>query len=147
VLDYLGRYTHRVAIANSRLVGLAAGRVSFIATTIQKVMTLGADEFIRRFLLHVLPDGFHRIRHYGYLANGGLGIEEVRAYHSLGGAWLVVVAHQPGFLRVAVLLRCDAGAARGIRPHHQCQGTTKAAGSAMRSRIMLLRTPGWGRAI
>jgi hypothetical protein len=110
-------------------------------------MTLGADEFIRRFLLHVLPDGFHRIRHYGYLANGGLGIEEVRAYHSLGGAWLVVVAHQPGFLRVAVLLRCDAGAARGIRPHHQCQGTTKAAGSAMRSRIMLLRTPGWGRAI
>jgi hypothetical protein len=75
VLDYLGRYTHRVAIANSRLVGLAAGRVSFRWKDYrhhdkQKVMTLGADEFIRRFLLHVLPDGFHRIRHYGYLANG-----------------------------------------------------------------------------
>jgi hypothetical protein len=68
VLDYLGRYTHRVAIANSRLVGLAEGRVSFRWKDYrhhdkQKVMTLGADEFIRRFLLHVLPDGFHRIRH------------------------------------------------------------------------------------
>jgi hypothetical protein len=76
VLDYLGRYTHRVAIANSRLVGLTDGRVSFRWKDYrhhdkQKVIiTLGADEFIRRFLLHVLPDGFHRIRHYGYLANG-----------------------------------------------------------------------------
>jgi hypothetical protein len=76
VLDYLARYTHRVAIANSRLVGLADGRVSFLWKDYRhhdkrKVMTLDADEFIRRFLLHVLPDGFHRIRHYGYLANGG----------------------------------------------------------------------------
>ena len=75
VLDYLARYTHRVAIANSRLVGLADGRVSFLWKDYRhhdrrKVMTLDADEFIRRFLLHVLPDGFHRIRHYGYLANG-----------------------------------------------------------------------------
>jgi len=75
VLDYLARYTHRVAIANSRLVALAAGRVSFLWKDYRhhdkrKVMALGADEFIRRFLLHVLPDGFHRIRHYGYLANG-----------------------------------------------------------------------------
>src|SRR6266436_4072719 len=76
VLDYLGRYTHRVAIANSRMVGLTEGRVSFRWKDYrhhdkQKVMTLCAGEFIRRFLLHVLPDGFHRIRHYGYLANGG----------------------------------------------------------------------------
>jgi hypothetical protein len=76
VLDYLARYTHRVAIANSRLVTLADGRVSFRWKDYRhhhkpKVMTLDADEFIRRFLLHVLPDGFHRIRHYGYLANGG----------------------------------------------------------------------------
>ena len=75
VLDYLGRYTHRVAIANSRLVALTDGRVSFLWKDYRhhdkpKVMTLDADEFIRRFLLHVLPDGFHRIRHYGYLANG-----------------------------------------------------------------------------
>jgi hypothetical protein len=75
VLEYLGRYTHRVAIANSRLVELTDGRVSFLWKDYRhhdkrKVMTLGADEFIRRFLLHVLPGGFHRIRHYGYLANG-----------------------------------------------------------------------------
>jgi putative transposase/transposase-like zinc-binding protein len=74
VLGYLGRYTHRVALANSRLVGLEDGRVSFSwkdyrqgGTT--KVMTLAADEFIRRFLQHTVPDGFHRIRHIGFLAN------------------------------------------------------------------------------
>src|SRR5207237_9168612 len=66
VLDYLGRYTHRVAIANRRLVGLAESRVSFRGKDYrhhhkQKVLTLGADELIRRFLLHVLPDGFHRL--------------------------------------------------------------------------------------
>ena len=75
VLAYLGRYTHRVAIANSRLIGIEAGRVRFRWKDYrhhdkQKVMTLEAGEFIRRFLLHVLPDGFHRIRHYGFLANG-----------------------------------------------------------------------------
>jgi hypothetical protein len=74
VLAYLGRYTHRVAIANSRLVGVSADAVAFRWTDYRhhgksKVMTLGADEFIRRFLLHSLPDGFHRIRHYGFLAN------------------------------------------------------------------------------
>ena len=75
VLAYLGRYTHRVAIANSRLVNLDQGKVSFRWKDYRhhdksKLMTLSADEFIRRFLLHVLPDGFHRIRHYGLLANG-----------------------------------------------------------------------------
>ena len=75
VLAYLGRYTHRVAIANSRLVSLDQGKVSFRWKDYRhhdkpKLMTLSADEFIRRFLLHVLPDGFHRIRHYGLLANG-----------------------------------------------------------------------------
>lgn len=76
VLAYLGRYTHRVAIANSRLISLADGKVSFSWKDYRqnrkaKVMTLDADEFMRRFLLHTLPDGFHRIRHYGFLANGG----------------------------------------------------------------------------
>jgi putative transposase/transposase-like zinc-binding protein len=75
VLAYLGRYTHRVAISNSRLVSLIDGRVGFRWKDYRhhgksKVMTLDADEFIRRFLLHTLPDGFHRIRHYGFLANG-----------------------------------------------------------------------------
>ena len=75
VLAYLGRYTHRVAIANSRLLAFADGQVRFRWRDYRhhnknKVMTLSADEFIRRFLLHTLPDGFHRIRHYGFLANG-----------------------------------------------------------------------------
>ena len=75
VLAYLARYTHRVAIANSRLLALKDGGVRFRWTDYRhpgqrKVMTLTAAEFIRRFLLHVLPDSFHRIRHYGYLANG-----------------------------------------------------------------------------
>jgi Putative transposase/Transposase zinc-binding domain len=75
VLAYLGRYTHRIAIANSRLVRLEEGQLSFRWRDYRhhnqtKVMTLAADEFIRRFLLHTLPDGFHRIRHYGFLANG-----------------------------------------------------------------------------
>ena len=74
VLAYLGRYTHRVAIANSRLVGLEDGHVSFTWKDYRqdgktKVMTLNADEFIRRFLQHTVPDGFHRIRHIGFLAN------------------------------------------------------------------------------
>jgi Putative transposase/Transposase zinc-binding domain len=75
VLAYLGRYTHRVAIANSRLVKFEDGHVSFRwrdyrQQASNKVMTLSAEEFIRRFLLHTLPDGFQRIRHYGFLANG-----------------------------------------------------------------------------
>ena len=77
VLAYLSRYTHRVAIANSRLVALDEHGVTFRwkdyrakDKTRHKTMTLDADEFMRRFLLHVLPGGFHRIRHYGLLANG-----------------------------------------------------------------------------
>jgi hypothetical protein len=75
VLAYLSRYTHRVAIANSRLTTIENGQVAFRWKDYRhhdkaKVMTLAADEFIRRFLLHTLPDGFHRIRHYGFLANG-----------------------------------------------------------------------------
>ncbi|MBK9325436.1 MAG: IS91 family transposase [Hydrogenophilales bacterium] len=78
VLAYLSRYTHRVAISNSRLVAMEDGNVSFRwkdyrakGRTRHKTMTLTADEFMRRFLLHGLPTGFHRIRHYGLLANAG----------------------------------------------------------------------------
>jgi hypothetical protein len=75
VLAYLARYTHRVAIANSRLISLSDGKVCFRWKDYRqdgkgKVMTLHAGEFIRRFLMHTLPDGFHRIRHYGLFANG-----------------------------------------------------------------------------
>ena len=77
VLAYLSRYTHRVAISNSRLLALDERGVTFRwkdyrakGRTRYKAMTLAPDEFMRRFLLHVLPGGFHRIRHYGLLANG-----------------------------------------------------------------------------
>ncbi len=75
VLTYLSRYTHRVAIANSRLVSMEDGKVTFHWRDYRhgrrpRRMTLDASEFIRRFLLHTLPDGVHRIRHYGFLANG-----------------------------------------------------------------------------
>jgi hypothetical protein len=74
VMDYLGRYTHRVAISNDRLVKLEGGRVTFryrdrSDNDTVKRMTLDAAEFIRRFLLHILPDGFMKIRHYGILSN------------------------------------------------------------------------------
>jgi hypothetical protein len=74
VLDYVGRYTHRVAISNNRLLDIEAGQVRFRYKDYrnqgqQKTMTLSADEFIRRFLLHALPDGFQRIRYYGFLGN------------------------------------------------------------------------------
>jgi hypothetical protein len=87
VLAYLGRYAHRIAIANSRLLSLAEGKVHFTwkdyrAGGKTKVMTLDAAEFIRRFLLHVLPDGFHGIRHYGLLANGARG-ESLALCHRL----------------------------------------------------------------
>jgi Putative transposase len=78
VLAYLSRYTHRVAISNSRLISMDERGVSFRwkdyrakGKTRYKAMTLSPQEFMRRFLLHVLPGGFHRIRHYGLLANGG----------------------------------------------------------------------------
>jgi hypothetical protein len=74
VLEYLGRYTHRVAISNNRLINFADDQVRFRWKDYRhesrpKVMQLAADEFIRRILLHVLPSGFQRIRHYGFLAN------------------------------------------------------------------------------
>jgi len=90
VLAYLSRYTHRVAIANSRLIALDAAGVTFRWKDYRakgreraKVMTLAIDEFIRRFLIHVLPDGFHRIRHYGLFANGGRAEHIARARHLL----------------------------------------------------------------
>jgi hypothetical protein len=86
VLAYLSRYTHRVAIANSRLIAFDDNGVTFrwkdyraTRHQRQKVMTLASGEFIRRFLIHVLPSGFHRIRHYGLFANGGRAENLTRA--------------------------------------------------------------------
>jgi Putative transposase/Transposase zinc-binding domain len=86
VLTYLSRYTHRVAISNSRLVALDEAGVTFRCKDYRRngseryrTMTLEAGEFIRRFLLHVLPKGFHRIRHYGLLASAGRKANITRA--------------------------------------------------------------------
>jgi hypothetical protein len=86
VLAYLSRYTHRVAISNRRLISFDGNAVTFRYKDYrhdgagrQRTMTLAADEFIRRFLLHVLPKGFHRIRHYGLLASGGRKANVARA--------------------------------------------------------------------
>jgi hypothetical protein len=81
VIEYLGRYTHRVAISNQRLLSVGDEEVTFQWKDYRRqhkqknrVMTLPASEFIRRFLLHVLPPGFQRIRHFGFLACLLLGI-------------------------------------------------------------------------
>ena len=73
VLEYLGRYTHRVAISNHRILSVADGKVAFIYRDPKRksvrIMTLAAEEFIRRFLLHVLPKSFMKIRYFGFLAH------------------------------------------------------------------------------
>ena len=91
VLAYLSRYTHRVAISNRRLVSLDERGVTFrwkdyriSGRTRYKMMTLNSEEFMRRFLLHVLPSGFHRIRHYGLLANAGRRAHLAKARELLG---------------------------------------------------------------
>jgi putative transposase len=89
VLDYVGRYTHRVAIANHRILAIDDDHVTFRWKDYrddnqQKTMTLTAEEFIRRFLLHVLPLGFQRIRYYGFLGNRYRQEKLARCQHLLG---------------------------------------------------------------
>jgi hypothetical protein len=89
VLQYLGRYTHRVAISNHRLVSFAEGKVTFrwrdsAHHNEQKLLTLSPDEFLRRFLLHVLPKRFVRIRNFGFLANRRRATLLALCFHLLG---------------------------------------------------------------
>src|SRR4029077_12584731 len=86
VLAYLARYTHRIAISNSRLLALDERGVTFRYKDYRRngraryrTMTLASDEFIRRFLLHILPKGFHRIRHFGLLASAACKTNIARA--------------------------------------------------------------------
>jgi predicted Zn-ribbon and HTH transcriptional regulator len=112
VLAYLARYTHRVAISNSRLTAFDGHSVTFKWKDYrakgrhrQKLMTLAAAEFIRRFLLHVLPKRFHRIRHYGLLANG---------------------ARAENLARARKLLNVEAPPDQPLtEPHHPAQHTTQ----------------------
>jgi len=91
VLAYLSRYTHRVAISNRRLISADQNGVTFTWKDYRiegpgccKIMTLATDEFIRRLLIHVLPKGLHRIRHYGLFANGNRATKIARARELLG---------------------------------------------------------------
>jgi Putative transposase/Transposase zinc-binding domain len=131
VLAYLSRYTHRVAIANSRLIGCDEGGVTFKWKDYRvqshdryKQMTLGTFEFIRRFLIHVLPKGLHRIRHYGLFAKGTCADNIARARE------LLAVAQSDGQPAAAADPRsacpCCGGRmiiievfARGAMPRHQ----------------------------
>src|SRR5208337_4445601 len=103
VLAYLSRYTHRVAISNTRLIAHDERGVTFRykdyradGLARRKVMTLVPDEFIRRFLLHILPKGFHRIRHYGLFANTGRAANVARLRELLGSAPPAEVIASPG---------------------------------------------------
>jgi hypothetical protein len=91
VLRYLGRYTHRVAISNHRLVSFADGTVTFrwrnsAHNNEQELLPLSVDEFLRRFLLHLLPQGFVRIRNFGFLANRRRATTLPRCFQLLGSA-------------------------------------------------------------
>jgi Putative transposase len=104
VLDYVGRYTHRVAISNNRLVSMDDGKVCFRWKDYrddnrQKTMALPADEFIRRFLIHVLPDGFHRIRYFGFLGNCHRAQKLARCRELLGMAAAEPAVDTPGDYR------------------------------------------------
>jgi hypothetical protein len=106
VLNYLARYTHRVAISNHRLVAFENGSVSFRWRDYahggkKKIMTVSAHEFLRRFLLHVLPGGLVRIRHFGLFANRRRGAELERCRALLGMVARVDLPEPPG-------LRCPA---------------------------------------
>jgi hypothetical protein len=118
VLAYLSRYTHRVAISNSRLIAFDERGVTFRwkdyrahSNTRHKTMTLTTDEFMRRFLLHVLPSGFHRIRYYGLLANAN------RKSHIATARELL---HQPE-PEVAAAPSAVAGGTGSIRPTFVCR--------------------------
>lgn len=116
VLEYLGRYTHRVAIANERLVSIDNDQVSFRWKDYRhqnrhqwKIMTLAAEEFLRRFLLHALPPGFQRIRYFGWLANRHRKQRLQQARQLLGAAvtdWLPEVASKTLALLTDALRRC-----------------------------------------
>ena len=119
VLEYLGRYTHRVALSNDRLVSLAEGVVRFRWRDYAhgnrvKTMALPAREFLHRFLLHVLPDGFVRIRHFGLLANRGHAAKLARCRA------LLAAAPPGGF--AGPRARGGPRAPRGRRRHHPVPG-------------------------
>ena len=146
VLAYLSRYTHRVAISNSRLISMDERGVTFRwkdyrakGRTRHKTMTLAAEEFMRRFLLHVLPGGFHRIRHYGLLANGARTanlalaralLNDAPAQHAQAAHADTCTRHRAAVLRVPAL-RCPDAHRRDLRARPDDSRTTAAAARIM----------------
>ena len=147
MLRYLSRYTHRVAISNRRLIAADDGGVSFRWKDYRidgpgrwKTMTLAPHEFIRRFLMHVLPKGFHRIRHYGLFANGNRAESIARARELLAVApQAAEPAKAPASRRAArvadavSMLRRTHARHRGVRARHP----TKVAADADQDRYVM----------
>ena len=159
VLDYLARYTHRVAISNNRLLSFSDGRVTFLWKDYQhgaakKTMTLDADEFIRRFLLHVPPAGFQHIRHYGFLANryretklahcratAATASAERRAIGAAGGlSRPVPEAHRPILTRLPTLRQGTHAGDRHL-PRRLARTRTPAGHFVMLRRLSPRRLP------
>ena len=135
VLQYLGRYTHRVAISNHRLVSFAEGQVTFrwrdsAHHNEQKLLTLSLDEFLRRFLLHVLPKGFVRIRNFGFLANRRRATRLPLCFHLLGS---VPQTEQP---------LATASDANDLRLCPECGGPMKVIERLTAAEIQLRSPPG-----
>jgi hypothetical protein len=133
VLGYLARYTHRAAISNSRIVEIADEEVAFTYKDYRcggkrKVMRLKADEFIRRFLLHVLPDGFHRIRHSGFLARGDRSDNLERCRKLIGEArsGLTAEAAEPAAANANAAPAAEAVAPQNVCP--DCGGLMRRIG-------------------
>ena len=140
VLAYLARYTHRTAIANSRLVAVADDEVAFTYRDYrragrERVMRLAPHEFIRRFLLHVLPDGFHRIRHYGFLAKGDRGeiLARVRVLASATSPDDPAAASATGPAGPAVLQPQSQPDDGALAPCPDCGGRMRRVGLVPRS--------------
>lgn len=122
VLRYLSRYTHRVAIGNGRLLSMDTtartvtfGYKDYAADARRKVMTLGLDEFMRRFCLHILPEGFVKIRHYGLLSNRGRQERIAQARALLPASATVVMPTDDPAVKT-VTLTAEKGAAKSC-PH------------------------------
>jgi hypothetical protein len=135
VLQYLGRYTHRVAISNHRLVSFAEGQVTFrwrdsAHNNEQKLLTLSLDEFLRRFLLHLLPKGFVRIRNFGFLANRRRATLLPLCFHLLGA---VPQTQQP---------LATANDANDLRLCPECGGPMKVIERLTAAEIQLRSPPG-----
>jgi hypothetical protein len=148
VLAYLSRYTHRVAISNSRLVNADALSVAFTWKDYRaperrrrRVMRRATGEFIRRFLLHVLPDGFHRIRHYGFLASAARR-RCVATIRALLGASPVAAA--PSETTPPAPKAAAEPAARLASPCPCCGGPMRLVERFKRGRQPHARAPPWG---